>query len=289
MLKPSLNHFETFLVVAKLKGFSAAARELGISKAAVSHTIRLLERALEVDLFHRSTRQVNLTEEGTLLYQQCLKLKQELDNTRSILQQFHSNPSGNLRVSCNPYWVEKHLLDRIEQFLDLYPDVNIELITEERMPNMEEENIDIVFGINWPAPDDVVAKVIGKTRYILCASPAYLKKQGIPKTIKDLEQHLYIPHLGRRDDSPIIGLNTSVLKLQSRIKLNNASYMKHCAINGMGITQLHDYMVEEEIKKGLLVEVLSDKIHTSLPIYIYYKKNKFVQAKTRSFVKLFIG
>ena len=129
-----------------------------------------------------------------------------------------------------------------------FPNVKIEIISDERMPDMLAEQIDIVFGINWPAPEDVVAKPIGKTRYILCASHKYIKKFGLPKDIKDLEHHLYIPHLGRSPENIIANLkNKATIQLNPKLSMNNAHFMKKCALHGLGIVQLHDYMIKNKL------------------------------------------
>ena len=284
---PALQHFETFLCVAESGGFTAAANRLGISKAAVSHTIRLLEEPLKVPLFIRNTRNIRLTEEGELLVEQCKRLKNELDIARNLLAGFNVDPTGTLRISCNPYLAETRLLSVLKQYMRTFPNVNIELLAEERMPDMAREQIDIVFGVNWPAPLDVVAKIIGKTRYVLCASPEYLDKFGTPKTIKDLENHYYIPHLGRTSENIIADLKTKVdLHLNIQLKLNNAHFMKKCAVNGWGIIQLHDYMVEDELADGRLVEILTDQLNSKISLYVYYQKHRFVQPKIRQFIDL---
>lgn len=287
MHKPSLQHFETFLTIAETGSFTAAAKQLAMSKAAVSHTIRLLEESLQIPLFIRTTRQVRLTDEGKLLFSQCQRLKNELDIARSLISSFKASPSGTLRISCNPYLAESRLLNVLHQYIKKYPQVNIEILAEERMPDMQREQIDLVFGINWPAPEDIVARPIGKTRYVLCASPKYLKKFDVPKNIKELEQHHYIPHIGRTSENLVADLKQKIhLNMSPTIKSNNAHFMKQCAVSGLGIVQLHDYMVEDELKSGKLIEILNEYLQPEIPLYIYYQKHRFVQPKIKQFVNL---
>lgn len=284
---PNLQHFETFLVVAETGSFTAAAKTLGHSKASVSQNIRSLESSLQVSLFSRSTRHVNLTDEGKLLFAQCQRLKSELDIAREIVSGFNTSPTGTLRISCNPYFADSHLLNIIHKYMELFPKVKIEILTEERMPNMQQEQTDIVFGINWPAPQDIVAKPMGSTRYVLCASPKYLKKFGTPKDIKALEQHRYIPHYGRSAENIVANLKKpTTLNFSPKLVLNNTYLMKKCALLGMGIIQLHEYMVEDELKNGALVEILPQSLKERIPLYIYYQKYRFVQPKIRQFVNL---
>lgn len=286
-MSPTLQHFETFLAVAEMGSFTAAAKQLGVTKASVSQTIRLLESSLQLPLFIRSTRRVSLTDEGQLLLAQCQRLKNELDIARELVRGFNTSPTGKLRISCNPYFAETRLIDILREYLALFPEVQIEVISEERMPDMQHEQIDIVFGVNWPAPEDIVAKHIGTTRYVLCAAPDYLHQHGMPEDIKALEQHHYIPHLGRTRENIIADLKQpQSLDMTPQLRLNNAHFMKKCAIAGLGIVQLHDYMVEEELENGSLVALLPEYLNKKIPLYIYYQKHRFVQPKIRQFVKL---
>lgn len=282
----SLHQFETFLMVAELNSFTAAAKKLGISKAAVSHSIRLLEQSLKAPLFIRTTRHIALSEEGQQLFDQCKKLKYELDIARDIVDGFNSKPRGVLRICVNPFFAQAQLADILSAYRSLCPDVAIELSTAERMPDMASEKIDIVLGVTWPAPLDVVARQIASTRYVLCASPAYLKQYGTPKTPKELSKHMYIAHMNRSHENLIVDLKTQTPTLNIPIKLDDAAFMRLCALNHLGIVELHDYMVKKELEQGALIEVLSNYIKPEKPLYIYYQKHRYVQPKIRQFVEL---
>jgi DNA-binding transcriptional LysR family regulator len=289
MVAPSLQHFETFLVVANSGGFTAAAKQLGVSKAAVSNSIRLLEESLGVPLFIRTTRQVRLTEEGELLVRQCERLQQELDAARSLVADFDENPTGTLRINCNLHFAENWLTDSLSRYIEKFPDVKIDVISDERVLDMDKEQIDIVFGVNWPPPLDVVARTIGQTRYIICASPTYIQQHGSPNSIKDLEDHRYIPHAGRNAECRLGNLKKpTMLQTEPQLIINNASYMKICALKGMGIVQLHDYMVRDELASGELVELLVDYAGPAMPVSVYYQKHRFVQPKIRQFINLLV-
>jgi DNA-binding transcriptional LysR family regulator len=287
MSKHPLHHFETFLTVAELGSFTAAAKQLGISKAAVSQTIRTMETALKTPLFLRTTRSIRLTEEGELLRAQSLKIKAELDLANDLITGFNTAPRGHLRISCNPCFGEALLVNIIKSYQAKYPGVSIEVISEERMPDMAKENIDIVYGINWPAPLDIVARKIGQTRYTLCASPDYLKQHGTPRIMDDLQDHHYIPHAGRGKENRINALKKQYHGVpHSSLASNNAQFMKICALNGLGIVQVHDYVVQAELAAGELVEVLPDAFLPATDLYVYYQKHRYVQPKIKTFVTI---
>ncbi len=287
MKQPSLQQFEVFLAVADQNSFTAAAKQLGVTKAAVSHQVRQLEESLKAPLFKRSTRRITLTDEGEQLAQQCRRLQRELNTARQMISQFETEPSGTLRISCNPYLLNDQLMPLIKQYQQLFPNVEIDLLVEERMPDMDKESIDCVYGVNWPPPLDIIARPIGKTRYILCASAAYLKQHGTPKKLKDLEHHRYIAHSGRDRNNTITQLKSpQQLKLNIPLRMNNASGMKQAALNGLGIVQLHDYVVNDALESGDLVEVLAHELKPAIDLFIYYNKYHYVQPKVRQFVTL---
>ncbi len=280
-------HCDNFLAVADYQSFTRAAEFLGISKGAVSQSIRQLETHLKVRLFYRTTRKVSLTDEGLVFYQQCQRLKREMDGTVELVGQFHQSPSGTLRICSNPHFAKAKLPKLIDCYMKQFPEVKMEILCDERMPDMIAEQIDIVFGICWPAPDDVVAKVIDQTRYVLCASQAYLDKNGTPEKVEDLQNHNYFPHMGRDPKTPLMHIDVKQsFHLKTRLALNNISVMKELAKSGLGIVQLHDYVVQKDLDSGELVEILPDFSKPNIPLYVYYLKHRYVQPKVRQFLNL---
>ena len=289
MTLPTLAQIEAFLSVAEYGSFTHAAKQLNLTKAAISHHIKTLEQQLGISLFIRTTRSIKLTDEGELLVKQCGKLKEELTNTQHLITNFHIEPSGTLRIICNPYLSKTYLLPALTTYLNEFPNMKVEVFGDERLPDFQREDIDIALAINWPAPDDVVAQEIGITRYVLCASPTYLQQHGKPKRLSDLKHHHYIPHSGRNAKTPLINLKTShKIQLNSSLQINNAQMMKDCAVAGLGIVQLHDYMIETELTNKQLIELLPNEFQQTIPLYVYYNKHRFVQPKIRHFINYLI-
>lgn len=286
--KISLSQFEVFLVVADSLSFTLAANTLGVSRASISQSIKALERELEVPLFLRTTRSISLTSEGESLFEQCYRLRYELDNTRDLVRSFHNKPKGKLKISCNPFLAEKVLFPILVQYKELFPDVELIVVIEERIPDFDKDQTDIAFGVNWKAPDDLIARKIGETRYMLCASPNYLKLYGAPNGLEDLKKHNFIPHTSRH--TSLVGLKDAsmYINLSSNISSNNVNFIKKCVLDGLGIAQFHDYVVKDEIEKGELIEVLQNVFNEKESLFIYYQKNRFVQPKLKELVKLIL-
>lgn len=152
---------------------------------------------------------------------------------------------------------------------------------------MQREHIDIVFAVNWPAPEDIVAKEIGHTRYVLCAAPQYLAQHGTPQTIKDLQQHQYIQHVGRDSNTALMALQKpQALALPTSLRTNHAALMRQFALQGMAIVQLHDYLIQDDLVAGRLVEIMPELFSKSIPIYMYYQKHRYLLPSIRSSVEL---
>jgi DNA-binding transcriptional LysR family regulator len=284
--KISFQNLEIFNELNIYGSFTDTAKALGVSKAAISHAIKHLENDLRVELLTRTTRTISLTDEGKLLLNHSQNLKKEMDKIRDLSESFHKEPSGRLKISTNPFFANHALLKIIEIYSIKFPKVKLEVSVEERMPNIKSDDTDIVFGVNWTPPDDIIARKISSTRYILCASPTYIKKYGLPRDLEDLSNHRFIPHKSRQ--AQIVGLNDKTLapKLKPFMVSDNIEFIKQCVLNHLAIAQFHQYIIEKELQNGQLVEILEDKFEACQPIYMYYQKNKFVQPKVKEFVNL---
>ena len=281
----SLVQLASFLAVAKHVSFTKAADELGITKSAISQNVKQLELLAKTDLLIRTTRKVELTREGQKLLMQCQRLEGEWFGISQLINSFDEHPEGVLCISSNYYFTQQSLAPIIKRYLQLYPSMEVKLILEERMPELYQEKIDIVFGVNWTPPDDVVAYRLSSTDYVLCASPEYLELKGVPKKSAQLSGHDFISHSGRN----FILLGDEVLnsQCQTRLSVNNIGCMKRFAIDGLGIMQAHRYMLAEELINGTLVEIcMPDFTSPQVNINMYYQKQQYVQPKIKTFVEL---
>lgn len=285
MARLKLKHIETFLTITEEGGITAAAKVLDVSKASVSHNLQQLEKALNMTLFHRTTRQMSLTSEGQVFLTQCQRIKEDLSELEELVSNTRKAPSGVLKIHCNPHFVESPFYKVINEYLYRYQDMEIDLIAEERMPDMHKEHVDIIFGIDRHAPENAVKEKLGNTRYILCASPEYLKERGTPETMADLKTHSFIELLGR-DTLLTHGKKKRPPKLKARLHINHESFIRKAVLNGWGIAQIHDYMVSEQIKNGELIEILPENQAHEVPMYMFYEKTRFMQAKTRAFIEI---
>ncbi len=282
-----LERIATFISVVNENGFAAAARKKGVSTAAVSRQITALENELGTQLLQRTTRQLTLTEMGDEYYQQCKKTLNELFDAEVALSQSKNEATGILHVMANRYFAITHILPKLPEFMRLNPSLRVSFQLAESFPNLEKDGIDILFGVSVEGSDELVRRRVATTRYVLCASPTYLKKYGKPKNPLDLTKHFYITHNMRKPNNAIEFKNGKTIHVNPLLWLNDSYAMRECALQGMGIVNLHDYMVADALSDGRLVEVLHEYQEPEKQIYLYYRKSRHLQPKIRRFIDFY--
>lgn len=282
-----LEYIKAFISVVEQNSFAAAARKYGVSTALMSRQVARLEADLKVALLQRTTRQLSLTEVGSEYYQLAKKIVAELEAAEVAISVSRGEPTGILSVVSSRYFAIKYLLPLMPTFMAQYPALRVKVELAERFPDLAQENVDVVFGVSIEGPPELVRRRIATTRYILCASPAYLEKFGIPQVPADLSQHRYITHSMRRPDNVVTFKNNKEIYVEPILWLNDSRAMCECAIQGIGIVRLHDYIVNEALEDGRLVEVLPQNRDSSQPVYLYYQQSRYLHPKIRCFIDFY--
>lgn len=276
----------TFILVCDRQSFAGAARELGISAAAISKQIALLERSLGIQLFIRTTRTLKLTDEAQAYLTEARKALEALHQADSVISVFKEEPQGKLKVITNRYFADNFIVPRLPHFLKKYPKIHLSLELAERVPDLFNENLDLQIGFSISGAPDSIQKQIGYTRYILCASPAYLNRRGNPKNPLELVTHAYIAHSMRKPNNILNLSGNQQIQLRSSLEVNDAQTMVELAIRGCGIIWVHDYMIQDALKKKQLVEILESYGPSAQPIYACYKQKLAMQPKLRVFLEM---
>ena len=284
---PHFSQIAAFIAVVEQNSFAAAARQLGVSTAAVSRQVARLEADLRAQLLYRTTRQVTLTEIGTEYYQQCKKALEGLVEAEQTISASQSVATGTLSITSNRYFALQYLLPRLPKFMAKNPQLEIKIELAERFPDLKKENIDLIFGMSMPESLDLVRKRVATTRYVLCASPQYLKKYPPPKKPEDLRQHHYLAHSMRQPDNVLLFKNNREITVRPFLRINDSQALRDCALQGMGVVQLHDYMVTDALKDGRLIELLRDFSQLQQPVYLYYQQSRYLQPKIRRFIDFY--
>lgn len=280
-----LEQLVAFKYVVENQGFTSAAVKLNLSKVAVSKQIAQLERQLQTKLIQRTTRQFALTAPGLELYKQALTLLEQVDQIEKSFADQQQAPQGHLRIMATPYFASIYLLPRLAEFLQRYPQIKLELLLAERFPHLAQEQIDVFVGASLPGYDSLVRKKVGETRYVFCASPAYLQRYGIPMQPNDLKQHRYLNHSMRIPNDTVHFAHAASISVTPYLIINDTAALLTCARAHMGIVKLHEYLVHTDLKDGILQEVLPKYSEKNVPVYLFYTQQSYVPLKIKAFVE----
>lgn len=281
----TLNHIKTFAKVVELNNFSAAARQLSLTVAAVSKHVSQLELELNTKLMKRTTRKLVLTDIGHQYYLQCKKILSAVEDADAIIQQTQNEPTGTLRVKSEHYFAERFIIPKLHAFHANHPKVKIILDSSERTPDVNREDFDVIFGRALQQNHNIIQKKIATTRFILCASPNYIERKGMPKSPRDLVEHHYLSHSGRMPTDIIEFDNEERIYIEPTLLINDSDALLQCAMSDMGFVKLQRYVVAEALSNGKLVEMLPNELKLPIPLHVFYQPEKFLQTKVNKFIE----
>lgn len=276
----------SFIEVVNRSSMASAARHLKITSAAISKHILNLENALGIQLFKRSTRQMDLTFEGLLYVEHAKKIVEAYRQAEAAISNTKEEPSGHLKIVCGPQIGNLYVIPHLKEFLEKYPKIRLQIDLTQTMPDLEKENVDIVIGLSQGIPVNWIQKAMMHSRWIFCASPEYLKQHGIPKKPADLFEHQVITRVQRQPNNVIEFKSGESIVFEPYLYFNDTRSIRRAALNDLGIAQLHDYIVADDLKNQRLVEILSkySESKKTIPIHISYLQSSHVHIKIRKFI-----
>jgi LysR family transcriptional regulator for bpeEF and oprC len=287
-----LKTLKVFLTVAQERHFVKAARRLGMTTGGVSNAITRLESRYGVQLVRRTTRSVQLTSDGFQFYRSCQPALQSIEEAEHVLSASRRTPQGKLRVQVPDGFARNVIIPIIGQFLESFPNLNIEL--ESGNATKLHENIDL--GIRYGLVHElgVVARPLTLAPMVVCGSPEYLEAHGRPVRPDELKGHKCITYVGTRsgnivgwslkNDSKPNSLNVSVATFDGRLFVDNVFHMVSAACAGLGLIQVVGYLVRNEIADGRLESLLERYALPGIPISVVYHPNRFRSPKIRAFI-----
>ncbi len=281
----------TFLAVAELQSFAAAAKRLGISAATVSAQIVELEQRLAVRLIHRSTRHVTLTAAGEAYRSAMGGLLDQAQRANDIASAFHGEISGTLRITA-PIGSERLFLKpAIDRFIAVHPAISIDLFFTAASVNLVEGGYDLAIRGTHSTDPNWITRRIAECRVHVAASPAYLNQRGRPLAPADLSSHdtVHFSNLSfgkfwllRRGDT------AERVAIDPRLQSNDGNALRHWALDGHGVALLPDFLIGDDIAEGRLTELLDGWRPPSFDMNAVYPDNKHITAKVRLFVDTLI-
>ena len=284
-----LEAMQTFIRVAELASFTRAADSLGIPKASASTAVQQLEATLGTRLLHRTTRKVQMTHDGLAFYERCKDLLTDVDEVQAMFQQGEQSLRGRLRVDMSGGVARLFVLPRLPEFTQAHPLLDLELSSTDRLVDLVREGFDCVLRVGPLVDSSLVARPLGAFRIINCASPAYLKRHGTPKTLDDLATHQlihYVSTLGARSpgwEYPD-GNGYASLPMSGSITVNNSDSYTAACIAGLGLIQAPAAGLRPLIDAGKLVEVMPDYLAEPMPVSLLYANRRNLPRRVQTFM-----
>ncbi len=282
--------FRVFARVVECANFTRAADTLGMPRSSVSAAIQELEGRVGARLLHRTTRKVTPTQDGAALYERCLRLIADVEETENLFRHSIVGPSGTLRVDMPGRIGRLIVAPALPEFLERYPQISVELGVTDRAVNLIEERVDCVLRVGTLSESGLVARAIGDLPLINVASPAYLARHGVPRTPADLERHRLVnyasPSNGRVAPWEWVeGDEVKRVALRARVTVNSAEAYIACCLAGLGPIQIPAYDVNAHLRAGELVEVLPDHRAAPMPMTLLYPHRQHLSRRFQVFAE----
>ncbi|HTR87812.1 MAG TPA: LysR family transcriptional regulator [Reyranella sp.] len=284
-----LTGLTVFTQVAELGGFSAAARRLGMSTTMVSNHIQALEDRLGARLLNRTTRRVSLTDVGRGYYERCTRILAELEEADTAAGLLQTTVRGTLRLFVGVH-IMPFIAPVVVEFLALHPGASVELNSAERALDMVEEGFDLAILATQPADGSVVVRQLANWHHILCASPEYLGKHGIPQQLEDLKHHNCMRYslYPFGDEWHFVGPGESQVsvRVSGNLVTNSAPVLRAAVLAGLGVIMAPTFIATDDLREAKIIRLLPDHRAVDFAINASYPTRHHLSTKVRAFLDL---
>lgn len=277
-----------FRHVVEEKSFAGAARRTGLSRSAVSKNMRELEEYLGVTLVRRTTRSISLSDAGAGYYERVSKLLSDLKQADDTVADSKGDPTGSLRISAPMSLGLLCITPLISKFLDQYPKLSVDMTLNDSKVDLLRGHFDLAIRGSGKLEDSsIIARCVGKSDHVVCASPDYFETRGTPSSPEDLKQHDCLIYTGapKADRWEFEGPERPIsVMVNGKIRCNNSLALRQAALEGHGILRTPKVYVAQDLKSGKLRTALEDWPTQSLGIWIMYPEITFVPQRLRVFI-----
>jgi DNA-binding transcriptional LysR family regulator len=284
---------QVFSQVVESGSFAKAAARLGLSTSAASRHVAELESHLQTRLLNRTTRRVSLTESGRAFYERSVQLLADLEEAEQEAARTAVVPRGTIKLTASVNFGVRHIAPAIAAFLAQHREVGFDVSLSDRIVDLVEEGFDLGIRVGVAGSDNIVARKLGETRLVPCASPGYIQAHGAPQAPEELEEHNCFTYeyvtprnLWRfRDPSG----HERAVRVRGNLHSNNGDLLAEAAARGAGIVFEPAFIVGLDVRAGRLVPLLQDFVPLPVPIYAVYPSRKHLSAKVRLFVDFLVA
>lgn len=290
-----MNRFEnmgTFIRVVEAGSISGAADRLGVAKSAVSRRLKELEAHLGVELFHRTTRSMNLTDSGRAFYHQSVRILDDVLEAELATSQAHGTLKGSLKIALPSTFGLMHMGPAINEFSKAHPQIEFDLDFNDREVDLIQEGFDLAIRIANLPDSSLIARRLAPIQMVMCASPDYLEQMGMPQSPDELKEHQCLVYSLLRDfeywhltDSNGKEIKT---KIHPTLKASTGEFLKDAAVEGGGIILVPSFIAYKEIELGTLVPVLEGYKTPQIDAYAIYPQTRHLSQRVRAFVDFLV-
>ncbi len=281
-----LTSMTVFVRVAELGSFTGAADELEISATMVGKHVKALEARLGARLIHRTTRRQQLTDVGRHYFDRCKAILEEAAAAEASVDALRGVPRGLLRITASVTYGARKIAPALADFLRQHPDVQAELVLNDRTVDLIEEGFDAAIRIGRLDDSGLIARPLAPYRMMICASPAYLAAHPAPRRPQDLERHVCLAYWsvqGRWKLTDRDGREHPV-RVESRLRTNNGDALRQAALAGFGIVMQPQVLLEDDVRSGRLVPLLPNYRLPSAPVHLVYLPDRRPTPKLQRFI-----
>ncbi|GAA3081875.1 LysR family transcriptional regulator [Rhizobium viscosum] len=272
--------------VAEAESFADAGRQLHMSPPAVTRMVSALEDIIGTRLLTRTTRSVKLTEAGAQYFADCQRLLADLSEAEATAAGAYGRPTGTLTVTTSAMFGTMFVMPLMTEYLDLYPDVVGRGLFVDRVVGMVDEGIDVAIRIGHLPDSGLTATRVGQVRRVICGSPAYFEKHGVPMTPGDLSGHRIVASTSAWTSLEWrFGVRKkSTVHVNPRLFCSTNEAAISAAASGWGLTRVLSYQIAPQLETGELRTILAEYEEEALPIHIVHPEGRYASAKVRSFI-----
>ncbi|GLQ93809.1 LysR family transcriptional regulator [Dyella acidisoli] len=285
-----LDAMRLFTRIVELGSFTAAADDLNLPRATVTHTIKRLEARLGAQLLQRTTRRVRTSREGEAYYSHCVRLLADVDAVETDFLQAAEQPRGRLRVDLPTQMARLWLIPALPAFFARYPLLELDIGTGDHFVDLLREGVDCVLRVGSLPDSGLVGRRVGTLDQVTAASANYVRKHGMPRTLADLQNgHFAVnwasPTTHRTEPLEfMVGRKRREVMLPGRVTVSGVEAYRGCCEAGLGIAQFPRYRVADALNKGQLKEILPTTPPPTLPVTVLYPPHRQMPARLRVFV-----
>ena len=281
----AISDLEIFSRVARTGNMSEAGREKGLSPAVVSKRISMLEARLEARLFQRTTRQLTLTVIGEGYFKRVVDILNLVEEAEDFVSRHNGNPRGLLRVTAPTSFSRSHIAPYLPEFFERYPAIEFDFHLTDTFLDIVRQGFDVAIRIAELKDSSLVARKLAPNKRVLCASPDYLKREGEPKTLEDLNHHNCLVTTAQEHWRLAGPEGLRSIKVRGNIRSNSSEFARESLLAGLGIALRSTWDVGSELKRGDLKVVLPHyKGSSSVGVFAVYPCRDFMPAKVEAFI-----